>query len=331
MKAPALATVVVLSILLPMSTADLSTLAEQLSMNQTWSAPQPAGVNADSSLVASSISSDWGVASSSFYGGNSNVQFVQDPFNSTSSVPVLQVFYPQGSYAPSQNKGKRGGGTEFYATPFGNQTFDRALLSYKVGFPADFPWQLGGKLPGIYGGAPGEGCSGGALSNGTNCFSMRMMWREKGAGEAYAYIPSPSDYCQQQDFVCHDKYGLSISRGNVQFTAGTWTAIDLYIQLNRPGSKDGVVSVWVNGYLVINTTNLVYHNTNMVLIQSLMFSTFFGGSSQSYAAPTDTYTYFKDVQFSVGAPMTPSSASPSCVGIAWVFVLTAVVALVLGA
>lgn len=42
--------------------------------------------------------------------------------------------------------------------------------------------EIGGKLPGIYGGHP-HTCSGGNQSTGDNCVTMRLMWRQDGGGE----------------------------------------------------------------------------------------------------------------------------------------------------
>lgn len=58
-----------------------------------------------------------------------------------------------------------------------------ALLSYSVWFPANFSFVQGGKLPGLRGGSDTSGCSGGNQTNGTSCFSTRLMWRSGGAGE----------------------------------------------------------------------------------------------------------------------------------------------------
>lgn len=108
--------------------------------------------------------------------------------SSTSSSPslqqqqVLRLDYPKGSYAPSI--GPIAGGTHFYAKPFGDKTpFESMMVSYDVAFPSSFNWVLAGKLPGVYGGSPYEGCSGGVQSTGSNCLTMRLMWREGGVGE----------------------------------------------------------------------------------------------------------------------------------------------------
>jgi hypothetical protein len=44
-------------------------------------------------------------------------------------------------------------------------------------------WNQGGKLPGLRGGPDTHGCSGGNQTDGTGCFSTRLMWRTSGAGE----------------------------------------------------------------------------------------------------------------------------------------------------
>lgn len=84
------------------------------------------------------------------------------------------------------------------------------MLSYDVAFDANFAFNKGGKvafnltlssllwnkpclylhhclgwfqLPGMRGGPDDRGCSGGSETDGTTCFSTRLMWRDGGAGE----------------------------------------------------------------------------------------------------------------------------------------------------
>ncbi|KAF9352701.1 hypothetical protein BGX26_009511 [Mortierella sp. AD094] len=133
---------------------------------------------------------NWGTTFHSIQIGGNDISFTHDPFKQTTSgsgdnatvEQVLQLNYPRGSYVPSV--GSITGGTHFYAKPFGDKTpFSKMMLSYEVGFPNGFNWVLGGKLPGIYGGSPYDGCSGGVQSTGTNCLTMRVMWRQNGVGE----------------------------------------------------------------------------------------------------------------------------------------------------
>lgn len=159
---------------------DASAKALSLNLNSTWTAPMPT----DSTSVSSAsnyINSNW-LTAKGFYGA-ANLNFVQDPFSGNSSGPVLQVKYPAGSFAPVATKnGNTGikGGSEFLSQPEQGDMYNTALLSYDLAFDSSFNWVKGGKLPGVYGGVSGEGCSGGEKATGENCFSVRLMWRDNG-------------------------------------------------------------------------------------------------------------------------------------------------------
>ena len=102
------------------------------------------------------------------------------------SASFLQLFYPANSINPGQ---KPQGGADFYATPLDLSGAKNVSLEYSVFFPLDFDWVEGGKAPGIYGGH--DGCSGG--DDALDCFSTRLMWRGKGAGELYL-VSIPIDH-----------------------------------------------------------------------------------------------------------------------------------------
>ncbi|KAF9429652.1 hypothetical protein BGZ76_001151 [Entomortierella beljakovae] len=264
---------------------------------------------------------NWGTTFHSIQIGGNDISFTKDPFKksgssssssssgissntSSTSDQVLQLNYPKGSYVPSV--GTTTGGTHFYAKPFGDKnSFSKMMLSYDVGFPNGFNWVMGGKLPGVYGGTPYDGCSGGVQSTGTNCLTMRVMWRQNGIGEVYAYVPADpkSSFCKNSEVLCNDQYGKSIGRGQIYFQPGVWTRLDMVMELNSPaGNSNGTLQVYLNGNLAINLNNIPYRSTGMVGFQGLMFSSFFGGSDPTYATPVDTSVYFKNVQLSVGAP-----------------------------
>ncbi|KAM3588551.1 hypothetical protein VKS41_000993 [Umbelopsis sp. WA50703] len=282
-----------------------------MNLNTTWRATFPSS-NITATSASAKVVSGWGTPNPNFF-GDSNVAFIQDPYvNGTNSSEVLQVIYNKGSYTPksSQQVNSSGsGGAEFYMQPFGEQFYDKALLTYSLAFDKNFTWVQGGKLPGLFAGPPGAGCSGGSQANGTNCFSMRMMWRTNGEGEAYAYIPRSSALCATPLVQCNDEYGASFSRGLIKFQPGVWTKIQMYVATGTPGQRDGVLKVWQDNGLVINRNDIMYRTSNMVQISSIYFSTFFGGSSESYATPLTTHTYFKDISLAVGNPVELSTAT----------------------
>ncbi|KAI9316688.1 hypothetical protein BX666DRAFT_1834234, partial [Dichotomocladium elegans] len=241
------------------------------------------------------IASNWGVSSKTFY-GYSDVNFESDPLSNNGTETVMSVLYAAGSYSPSGTKVNDGslGGAEFLALPFGQASYDGALLSYEVAFAENFNWVKGGKLPGIFGGFEPQGCSGGNKADGQSCFSVRLMWRELGAGEAYAYLPENS-ICGSRSTVCNDEYGISFSRGVIQFKTNQWTKLEIYIKINNATEADGILMVWQDGSLVINQQSLKYRTRDSVAATGLMFSTFFGGGDTAYATSVDTFTYFKNI------------------------------------
>ncbi|CAO3590532.1 unnamed protein product [Absidia cylindrospora] len=283
---------------------DLSTRAQQLGLTKSWSFPFPNTTMENSQDAQWYITADWKKATSQFYGGG-DVSFVNDPIssNNSSSSQALRVLYGMGSYAPTGTKSNLGsvGGTEFFSQPFGNASYDSVLLRYDLAFDNSFQWVQGGKLPGVFGGEPGSGCSGGNAASGSNCFSVRLMWRQNGAGEAYAYIPNAKDVCQQQKTVtCNDQYGTSFSRGVINFQQNKWTTMEMYIKVNNASASDGVLKVWQDGNVIVNQNQVQYRTSNAIAASSLFFSTFFGGGDPSYATQVDTYTYYKNIEFSVG-------------------------------
>lgn len=157
--------------------------------------------------------------------------------------PALEVHYPAGTRD----------GAQFPMNLFAVAATDTppvqtAVLSYDVAFDPTFDWVKGGKLPGLYGASPNATsiCTGG--NHQPDCFSARLMWRNKGIGEGdlcgshlccegtegkasadppvtsprvvYAYIPSYDGFCQQSDVLCNQEYGTSLSRGAFSYARG---------------------------------------------------------------------------------------------------------------
>ncbi|KAK7037579.1 hypothetical protein VNI00_011071 [Paramarasmius palmivorus] len=237
----------------------------------------PSLSNSDSALAFTSRSStEWSMPPhftdistvfnvTKFHDDQRNIQIVEQlPSNAqehaldsqASAQDLVQIFYPKGSINP---KNKILGGTEFYASPIDISTAENVTLSYSALFEKDFQFTKGGKMPGLYGGH--EDCSGGRSAH--TCFSTRLMWRMKGAGELYLYAPkrkqSP-DLCSSPGSVCHSTYGMSIGRRSFHWTPGKWTEISQTVKLNTPGRHDGSFTLEVNGDRVIERHDLFYRD-----------------------------------------------------------------------
>ncbi len=207
----------------------------------------------------------WGVAE--------NVRLVAEAAH---PQPALAVRYPEGSVAPSSAAPK--GGAGFVSSSGLEGGVEAACLSYRLRFAEGFAFARGGKLPGLFG---GDGPVGGAAADAG--FSTRLMWREGGQGELYAYLPDRG--------VAH---GLSLGRGAWRFPVGRWVEVEQEIVLNDPGAANGVARVWIGGELRLEAPGLVFRHAADVRIEGLMFSTFFGGRDPAWASPRDQEALFAD-------------------------------------
>ncbi|MEO0408801.1 MAG: polysaccharide lyase [Cyanobacteria bacterium P01_A01_bin.135] len=191
---------------------------------------------------------------------------------------VLRVHYPAESASPAtaRQAGVPIGGAEFRGQ-LGLAPRDRLRLSYYVRFSDNFAFVKGGKLPGLYGGIAN---SGGNIPDGTDGFSTRMMWRENGVGEVYAYLPTS------------EGYGTSIRQGEWVFRPGRWHHVVQEIHLNQPGQADGKIRVWFDDTLVVDRADITFRSTAQLQIDGIFFSTFFGGGDRSWATPNSVYADF---------------------------------------
>jgi hypothetical protein len=102
------------------------------------------------------------------------------------------------------------------------------------------------------------------------------MWRGGGAGEVLLSDATTTGY------------GTDLGLGSWSFQAdGQWHSISQRIHLNTPGQADGYVDVTYNGAVVAHLTGITFRSDLTTQIDSLMFSTFYGGHDSTWA-PTAT-------------------------------------------
>jgi hypothetical protein len=195
-------------------------------------------------------------------------------------IKDITVHYPAGSYDPGSmvRLGLPYGGIEFKSRlePPGRECL---ILTYELKFDENFNFVKGGKLPGLYGGI---GNTGGKIPNGHDGFSTRYIWKEKGVGAIYAYLPTSKTW------------GTAIGLGSWTFSVGRWHTLEQLVKLNTPGQADGVISIWYDGKLVHSEAGLVFRDTKNLTIDGLLFSTFFGGNNASFATPASTNIQFRN-------------------------------------
>ncbi len=201
-------------------------------------------------------------------------QFIQDMGG------YLQVSYPAGSSAPSS--GVPGGAQA--SLPLASGPVDNATLTYKVRFPSGFQFVKGGKMPGLCGGA----CYTGG-TNGQAGWSARFMWRTGGAAESYVYSATTSGY------------GDSLGRGDWYWTPDSaWHTVSQHVHMNTPGVADGTIDVSIDGVPVSHQVGITFRVDGSVHIDSLMFSTFYGGHDSSWAPTADQHLDFAEFHLTVG-------------------------------
>lgn len=192
----------------------------------------------------------------------------------------LRVFFPEGAVGP------HAGGASFM-TDFENSIglHDELYVSYRVRFSDHFDFQRGGKLPGF---SAGSAHSGGRVPNGHNGFSTRMMWVEDGAPISYVYHPN-----QPQQFG----HGMPWNTSNFS-NSGGWSTVETRVKLNTPGQNNGIIQGWKDGRLVFERYDMRFRDTGDLHIESLFFSTFFGGNDYTWAPDWNVHIDFDDFQVS---------------------------------
>jgi len=171
------------------------------------------------------------------------------------------------------------------------RTYNELHFRYYLNFENGFDFKLGGKLPGLMG-YDSYKCSGfGNQPNGSNGWTMRFMWREKGKIVVYAYLPKSHNgkYGGQ-------KWGQDISCDTI-VEYDKWYCLDQYINIGTPNKDDGELKVWINDELKIDMNDICYgyENNEYFKIGGIYFSTFHGGHDKEWAPRNDSYIQYKNL------------------------------------
>ncbi|KAL5522568.1 hypothetical protein ACEPAG_8585 [Sanghuangporus baumii] len=312
-----------------LSAGDPAGIAAQLGLTTSTVLPFPSETMAAGGDTTGYMKENWALQGGISFGEKS-LAFVNDPIggsnsNSDSEVKkvmkrastssndtsnsgsiVFSVTYDAGTYSHGT------GGAQFYSTFGGEAGFEAMLVSYDIAFDSDFDWVKGGKLAGIRGGPKLDSCSGGHQPTGSDCFSSRLMWRKDGDGEVYAYLPQQQSLCDVEGITCNSDYGFSLGRGKFKYTAGQWQTVAVYSKMNNsPTKSNGEIALYFNGEQVFSFNNLKFWTSDVVKAGGMYFSTFFGGSDQSWATPKTVHTYYRNFQMFGGAGTNSGGSSNS--------------------
>lgn len=180
----------------------------------------------------------------------------------------VKVTYPKGSYKPSASP--RGGAGFIYNL---GANYEEISLSYEIEFADNFEFVKWGKLPGLCGGScprgteKGEGISVNLWWNKEENLEISIMWSEGKVllDEALSKVEAWEKY-----------------------------TINLWVKMNTPWASDGSIIIDINGENILEENTMILRNKKEVVVDSLFFSTFFGGSDASWATPVDTSIVFSN-------------------------------------
>ena len=119
-----------------------------------------------------------------------------------------------------------------------------------------------------------------------------MMWRGSGRAVQYMYYPDQAGpFGDDFDWMNGDA---------VQFLSGQWHQVQTQIVMNTPGLADGRIRSWFDGVMVLDREKLSFREVDHFAIDTLYFSTFFGGSSAEWAPLRDEHIDFDEIIISSG-------------------------------
>ncbi len=162
-----------------------------------------------------------------------------------------------------------------------------AELRYTIQFEDGFEYVKGGKLPGLCGGP--KTITGGDQCTGYDGWSVRIMWRRDGRGQAYAYHPRmKGKYGDEYDFPSDFRFPIDLP-----------IRLRLAVKMNHPNAADGSLRISVQmpeepERIVVEELEMQWTKSQSIGVDSLLFNVFHGGNDRSWA-PT------QDVAIRIGA------------------------------
>jgi hypothetical protein len=193
----------------------------------------------------------------------------------TPSGRCLKVKYPKGKVDTKES------GANWETKLDGN--YQELYMSYYVKFDGTFDFITNiGKLPGLAGGLNFED------SGRDTEWSGKLMWRLDGKIQFYLHQPITSE----KQFFWKEGGVFPV------FKTNQWFHIEIHYKLNTvsgsTANQDGLMEAWLDGKLVGRHTNITFRKNNAVGINSLFFSTFFGGNAADDAPSKDEYAFFDE-------------------------------------
>jgi hypothetical protein len=141
-----------------------------------------------------------------------------------------------------------------------------ACLGYSAFLPANFEFDEGGTLPGLFALKTDD------LSPTADRVDGRLLWTPKGVSQFMLSVVAKTPQTATTDIDFNGPLPL-----------GRWFAVEQELVLNTPKKADGLLRLWVDGVLRAEMTGLDLRAESDVVIHGVMADVHFGGT------PVDTY------------------------------------------
>jgi hypothetical protein len=128
--------------------------------------------------------------------------------------------------------------------------------SYSLFLDPNFSFAGGGRLPGIFGGRASED------REAPDAFSTRLAWNADGMLEIFGHMPGLAS-----------TRGVTNELGETPLPRGRWIAVDQEVVLNTPGRRDGVLRVWLDGRLSLESRSLSFRADKDSAIRGILAET----------------------------------------------------------
>ena len=156
------------------------------------------------------------------------------------------------------------------------------------------------------------------MPDGTDGWSARLHWRTDGSGGS----PTTRDTANVVQYVYHPDqpgtFGQDIRWDGgddgqwAEFESDRWYTLEQRVVINTPGENDGIIEAWLDGEKVLEVSNLRFRDVDSFAIDQVLFSTFFGGSSDRLTAGSVRMSWTRCCSTLGRAPQRPPPISPRC-------------------
>jgi len=171
---------------------------------------------------------------------------------------------------------------------------EEIYFRYYLRFADDWnPYADGGKMPGIAGTYDRAGW-GLRKSDGYNGWSVRGGFAARPlADKSVARLTAMGSYVYHADMtdVSGDYWGWNEGPSGL-LENNRWYAVEQYIKLNTPGSRDGIFRAWIDGRQVLEKKAIQFRHSRDLKIESVWMNIYHGGTAP---APQDMALYIDNV------------------------------------